>query len=351
VQLGLGHRASACPACGEETSPQPLLEVPSTDTAESFEIASCVRCGLACTLPVPQDLERYYHTDLGSSVRQPGAATFRFAQSFMLGAEARRIRRAANGATVIDVGAGSGAFAWELQRRGHAVITADGRPERPPLTRALASVPHRVVDFETGKIRGLEAPGPRVAVLRHVLEHLRSPAAFLAQLAADGTWTFYVVVPNVGSLERRLLGRSWYLWDPPRHLWHFDRATLTELLHRAGLEVFDSGHDTVPNLVPSLYRWLRLRRGNTALLRWLHPKASLSTLAAPLNWLVPGNVVWALASVRGHCQGRPETSVRSKTSPKVNPAVTQQASARSGTQSATATGRGPRAQRSRPSLA
>ena len=325
--------------------------MPSTDTAESFEIASCVRCGLACTLPVPQDLERYYHTDLGSSVRQPGAATFRFAQSFMLGAEARRIRRAANGATVIDVGAGSGAFAWELQRRGHTVITADGRPERPPLTRALASVPHRVVDFETGKIRGLEAPGPRVAVLRHVLEHLRSPAAFLAQLAADGAGIFYVVVPNVGSLERRLLGRSWYLWDPPRHLWHFDRATLTELLHRAGLEVFDSGHDTVPNLVPSLYRWLRLRRGNAALLRWLHPKASLSTLAAPLNWLVPGNVVWALASVRGHCQGRPETSVRSKTSPKVNPAVTQQASARSGTQSATATGRGPRAQRSRPSLA
>jgi len=46
-----------------------------------------------------------------------------------------------------------------------------------------------------------------------------------------------VTVPNAGSMEARLFGRWWFPWDPPRHLYHFGRASLTSLLGRAGFRV------------------------------------------------------------------------------------------------------------------
>jgi hypothetical protein len=46
-----------------------------------------------------------------------------------------------------------------------------------------------------------------------------------------------VMTPNAAALGRRVFGRAWLHWDPPRHAFIFTRTSLGEVAQRAGLRV------------------------------------------------------------------------------------------------------------------
>jgi SAM-dependent methyltransferase len=282
-----------CAGCGRRDGGRIVHELWSTEPREPYSILACATCGLLRTVPVPLDLGRYYRAEPGRWMRERTSPLFAALQSIQLRREARRVERLGSGQTVIDVGAGSGRFARVLQRRGHRVFTADAGSDGPPETAGCPDVAHLVVDFDSGRVEGLPA-GSYTVVLRHVLEHARDPRRLLAGLLRQGAGAFYVVVPNAACVERRLLGKIWFLWDPPRHLWHFDGGSLAVVCRNAGLEVVRSGHDTIANVGPSLYRALELR-GWSRVARPFAPRGALNALSAPLNLLLPGNVVWVLA--------------------------------------------------------
>jgi SAM-dependent methyltransferase len=81
-----------------------------------------------------------------------------------------------------------------------------------------------------------------VILLSHTFEHLFSPRETLTRirqlLKPDGI--VVLTVPNVGSLEARLFGRWWVAWDPPRHLYHFEKVTVGKLLQLAGFYVMQA---------------------------------------------------------------------------------------------------------------
>jgi SAM-dependent methyltransferase len=72
----------------------------------------------------------------------------------------------------------------------------------------------------------------------HVIEHLDDPRASLSELrqhlADDGR--LLVCVPNVDSWQSRVFKGSWFHLDPPRHLHHFSKQSLTRVLADAGLQ-------------------------------------------------------------------------------------------------------------------
>ena len=78
-----------------------------------------------------------------------------------------------------------------------------------------------------------------VVLFNHSLEHLYDPVSALreARRILDDKGVLVVTVPNAGSMEARLFGRWWYQWDLPRHLNHFEKATLAQLLRKAGFRV------------------------------------------------------------------------------------------------------------------
>jgi hypothetical protein len=253
---------------------------------------------------VPASLAPYYATDLAATMHATPHPVFARAQRVLLAREARRF--AGGDATVVDVGCGNGALVRLLAARGVPVVAADAAPVPPPAL-AGTGVPYHRVDFDDGTIAGLP-PGRYTVVLRHVLEHVRDPAAFLTALRDRGAERVYVVVPDADALEARLLGTHWYLWDPPRHLWHFDAATLRRLCERVGFAVTASGRDTVPALVPSIHRVLRVRGAPRALQAPFGPQGLLAALSAPLSLLLPGNVRWVVAGTRG-AAARPGHSI------------------------------------------
>jgi SAM-dependent methyltransferase len=286
---------AVCGVCGDRAASERILDIAGTDTGESFAVVRCARCGAMRTAPVPDDLRPYYTTDLAATMTRPGSRLFAALKMLQLGREVQRLQPHVAGRTLLDIGCGTGDFALAAMRRGCDVVAADGSASPPEGLTSHPEISYRRFDFESFTIHDPRPGGPYVAILRHVLEHVRDPARMLARLKEQGVTTFYIVVPNAGSRERRLLGRFWYSWDPPRHLWHFDDDSLRRVCERAGLLSVERGTGTAATLVPSLYRYLRLSGWPAAAYEIFGPNTLFTALSAPLNLALRHNVLWCIA--------------------------------------------------------
>jgi SAM-dependent methyltransferase len=74
----------------------------------------------------------------------------------------------------------------------------------------------------------------------HSLEHMERPVRMLKEVARllKPGGTLIVEVPNAASFQARLGGGSWFHFDAPRHLYHFKREELRDILRDLGLTVF-----------------------------------------------------------------------------------------------------------------
>lgn len=99
--------------------------------------------------------------------------------------------------------------------------------------------------------------------MSHVIEHVPDPAATVVKLGSllKPGGVLYLETPNVGSLDARLWGQRWGLVHYPRHLYLFDRATLTDLLERGGFTVEKVAWETNScGWALSVQSWLRRHR-------------------------------------------------------------------------------------------
>lgn len=76
-------------------------------------------------------------------------------------------------------------------------------------------------------------------VLSSVLEHEVQPKTLLAEVARvlEESGTVYVRVPNFGSVNRMVNGRSWCGFRHPDHVNYFTRTSLTRMAADVGLAV------------------------------------------------------------------------------------------------------------------
>jgi hypothetical protein len=135
---------------------------------------------------------------------------------------------------LLDVGSGEGEF---LQAAGKDRWTTAGVE--------LHGSPDRAGQRVFRSLREAAGCGPyRCITLWHVLEHVPDPLehsrSLRSMLSADGM--LMVAVPDFGGLQARLFGRHWLHLDVPRHLHHFTRRGLMELLETAGFEVVRITH-------------------------------------------------------------------------------------------------------------
>ena len=73
----------------------------------------------------------------------------------------------------------------------------------------------------------------------HVLEHLHDPFNYSKEirrlLKQDGYCI--IALPNCGSSDAAHYGREWAAYDVPRHLWHFNPATLRLFWEKEGFKI------------------------------------------------------------------------------------------------------------------
>jgi SAM-dependent methyltransferase len=221
-----------CPLC-QSAEAESVLR-----SRNDYEILRCLKCSLVFT----DDRTAPTAEELYPIVDQSGR---RFARKigWMLKMFLRQreafVRRLKASGRLLDFGCGNGAFALQMSEVGFDVVGIEPFSLGATVTAnrlALIQSPWERVTDEIGTFD--------VITLWHVLEHLRRPVEMLrrlvAHLAPDGV--LVVSVPNFASLQSATFRGSWFHLDPPRHLSHFEQATLERCLTQAGLVPLANAH-------------------------------------------------------------------------------------------------------------
>lgn len=160
--------------------------------------------------------------------------TARAALRVFLRKRARIVREVCPSGRLLDYGCGNGAFAAYMASLGYESVGLEpfslGAPTREK-NLTLIRAPLADAGRELGVFD--------VITMWHVLEHVPDPREvlrkLLVHLAPKGT--LVVSVPNFESWQSSLFGGRWFHLDPPRHLVHFDAASLRRCLSEVGMDV------------------------------------------------------------------------------------------------------------------
>lgn len=220
-----------CPLCRAE-GPRPSF------TKNGHAVWLCRSCENEFVHPRPADISGYYSIDYFRGNREKFGYTDYAAEAAF---QRRNFRRRAarlsallpEGGRALDVGCATGDFLAELgprwEKRG-VEVSAELLKEHP----APPEVRVFVGEFEDFPV----SEGPFDAVtLFDVLDHVLDPKAVLAKAAGllRPGGVLAVLQGDRSSLFARLLGRRWYIYIPPTHLWFFSRRGLSRLLEEHGL--------------------------------------------------------------------------------------------------------------------
>jgi 2-polyprenyl-3-methyl-5-hydroxy-6-metoxy-1,4-benzoquinol methylase len=257
---------TACLLCGvDDAAPLLVSRAQMSRRDERFTFVRCRRCRLVYLDPrVPsRDIGAWYGPDY--LPHRGHAAWGRYAMFAAEGqrrtdrARVRIVTRAtalSPSARALDLGCGRPTFLEALHRRagvsGVGVDFSDaGWRHEPERWRAAGLALYH------GRLEDTSVVGPfDLVTLWHALEHEYQPLETLRRLrsVAGRGATLVVEVPDFDGLTRRLHGSHWAGYHTPRHTAVYTRATLGEMLRRAGWRVLrQHGYGT---LDPYVLWWL-----------------------------------------------------------------------------------------------
>lgn len=215
----------------------------SRNRETEVRVVRCKDCGLIYANPMPifpkEDLQRNYSIEYHTRPDQSeyNNAEYRY----------RRLVEYKSGGSILDVGCGKGYFLKVCSEGGWNAYGVDISPEAANFAREKFGL-----DVFSGELQDASIASESFDVIaaNEVLEHLREPVSFLAEvyriLKRDGL--FIVTVPNEDSIVRkasnlyfRLMRRKWTSnlspLYPPYHVHGFAPKTLGEILWRTGFRV------------------------------------------------------------------------------------------------------------------
>ena len=234
---------SACPVCASSAISHQLTAEDYTVSHQTFEIWQCAGCSLRFTQGVPDaaSVGNYYqsanyisHTDTSEGIVNK---LYHFVRKTTLKRKRRLVAQTTGvqKGSVLDIGAGTGAFAQTMLQAGWAVTGLE--PDTLARQRALAL--HGLHLQDTSSLFRLPAQGFDAITMWHVLEHVHELQAYIEQIKIllKEKGRALIAVPNYTCYDAQLYGRYWAAYDVPRHLYHFSPASVKNLLAQHHLQL------------------------------------------------------------------------------------------------------------------
>ncbi len=227
----------------KEKSKTPLLKVKDHSVSgEMFQLIENTEYGFLETFPKPaaQDLPNYYesedyisHTDAKRNLFEK---VYHLVRKISLKKKLKLIESChAESKTLLDVGCGTGDFIQVAKHNNWKVTGIEPNEQ----ARSIANKKNKNSVFNVDQLVKLPPQSFDVITLWHVLEHLpnleEDMATFKKLLKPTGT--LIIAVPNYKSYDAQYYKEFWAAYDVPRHLWHFNKASMSKLVNKVSLEL------------------------------------------------------------------------------------------------------------------
>jgi 2-polyprenyl-3-methyl-5-hydroxy-6-metoxy-1,4-benzoquinol methylase len=207
-------------------------------SAAAYRVVRCEDCGLVFLNPQPSDdeLSQVYGADyfLGSETEEGRRAAGEVKQATARGylSEILRYRGGGRG-RLLEVGCGEGDFLELAEADGWDVTGVEY--SGTACERARRRLKRGTVHCGELQEAALAAGQFDLCVLSDVLEHVRSPVAFLREIhrVLKPGGALFVATPSTDSWSARLLRQKWMEFKA-EHLTYFDRQTLQTALFKSG---------------------------------------------------------------------------------------------------------------------
>ena len=137
---------------------------------------------------------------------------------------------------LVDVGSGAGFFLKLASETGYAVKGVEISQYAADYSRNNLGIPVFLGELEAA---ALTPESFDIVTLWHVLEHVRNPKEFLAQVNSllKDQGLLALEVPNIGSSAARIAGVNWELMSPKEHFYYFNPTTLRRYLEASGFTI------------------------------------------------------------------------------------------------------------------
>lgn len=136
---------------------------------------------------------------------------------------------------LLDVGCGTGDFMQTAHKDNWKVSGIEPNKD----ARKIANKKTNNSVFEIEQLLKFESNSFDVITLWHVLEHLPNledhMAIFKKLIKPNGR--LIIAVPNYKSYDAKYYNQFWAAYDVPRHLWHFDKISISSLVFKQSMVV------------------------------------------------------------------------------------------------------------------
>ena len=225
------------------TTTSPFLKViDHSVSGENFELFENSEYGFLEThpQPSPETLPDYYksddyisHTD---SKRNLFENVYHLVRKVSLKQKLKLINSfSSTEKKLLDVGCGTGDFLLTAKKNNWTVSGIEPNKQ----AREIANIKTDNSVFNSAQLSKFEPESFDVITLWHVLEHLPNLEEhiqiFKKLLKPNGT--LIIAVPNYKSYDANYYKEFWAAYDVPRHLWHFNKASISKLVSKVSMEV------------------------------------------------------------------------------------------------------------------
>jgi len=234
-----------CPVCNSTAISQQLVAEDYTVSHQPFAIWQCLSCTLRFTQAVPDaaSVGAYYQSDnyISHTNSQQGFINrlYHYVRRSTLKKKLRLLRHITGLRTghLLDIGAGTGAFAGTMHQAGWQVTGLE--PDAATRERALAL--HGITLASSDQLFQLPAGSFDAITLWHVLEHVHELHAYIeqAKILLKEKGRLLIAVPNYIAYDAAVYCQYWAAYDVPRHLYHFSPAAMKNLLQQHQLQLLD----------------------------------------------------------------------------------------------------------------
>jgi 2-polyprenyl-3-methyl-5-hydroxy-6-metoxy-1,4-benzoquinol methylase len=226
-----------CPVCDKSSFSNYLNVEDYTVSHREFTIQQCNSCYFLFTNPRPSEDEigAYYqsqdyisHHDEAKDVM---SKIYTSVRDYTIGQKVKMINeQSLTKGTLLDIGCGTGNFLGAIKENGWKVFGTE--PDSG--AREVASKRVGASIFQDIRTDALQAQKFDVITLWHVLEHVHQLNETLEWLTKhlNENGTIIIAVPNPQSFDASKYGRFWAAYDVPRHLYHFTKGSMKQLLEK-----------------------------------------------------------------------------------------------------------------------